>query len=104
MVKNLAFASYFPSKKENRAEASGNNNSKDIHLENFDISYGEKVLIRSATISLGQCQIFINRILNHSDFYMYILLAAFGRRYGFVGRNGLGKTTVLRQVQYLPGY
>lgn len=70
-----ATASQVLSKKEVRAEASGNNNSKDIHLENFDISYGEKVLIRGADVTL-----------------------AYGRRYGFVGRNGLGKTTVLRMI------
>jgi hypothetical protein len=51
MIRSFA---YLCSKKENRAEASGNNNSKDIHLENFDISYGEKVLIRGATVSLGK--------------------------------------------------
>ncbi|XP_023343664.1 ATP-binding cassette sub-family F member 3 [Eurytemora carolleeae] len=70
-----ATASQVISKKEVRAEASGNNNSKDIHLENFDITYGEKVLIRGADVTL-----------------------AYGRRYGFVGRNGLGKTTVLRMI------
>nr|QTW43718.1 ABCF3 [Eurytemora affinis] len=70
-----ATASQVISKKEVRAELSGNNNSKDIHLENFDITYGEKVLIRGADVTL-----------------------AYGRRYGFVGRNGLGKTTVLRMI------
>ena len=30
-------------KKDARAEASGNNNSRDIRIENFDISFGEKV-------------------------------------------------------------
>jgi len=70
-----ATASQVISKKENRAEASGNNNSRDIHIENFDICYGEKVLIQGADVTL-----------------------AFGRRYGFVGRNGLGKTTVLKMI------
>jgi len=54
---------------------SGASGIKDIHLENFDISYGEKVLIRAADVKL-----------------------IYGRRYGFVGRNGLGKTTVLRMI------
>ena len=36
-----------------RAEASGTNNSKDINLENFDISYGEKVLIKGANVTLS---------------------------------------------------
>jgi len=70
-----ATASQVISKKDARAEASGTNNSKDIHLEGFDIAFGEKVLIRSATVTLS-----------------------YGRRYGFVGRNGLGKTTMLRML------
>jgi len=70
-----ATASQVISKNFAKSEASGTNNSKDIHLENFDISYGEKVLIRGASVTLS-----------------------YGRRYGFVGRNGLGKTTVLRMI------
>jgi len=70
-----ATASQVVSKSQVRAEASGTNNSKDILLENFDISYGEKVLIKAATVTLS-----------------------YGRRYGFVGRNGLGKTTLLRMI------
>lgn len=42
--------------------------SKDIKLEGFDISFGEKVLLKNSDLSL-----------------------TFGRRYGMVGRNGLGK-------------
>lgn len=70
-----ATASQVISKASVRAEASGTNNSKDIILENFDISYGEKVLIKAANVTLS-----------------------YGRRYGFVGRNGLGKTTLLRMI------
>jgi len=70
-----ATASQVLSKKDVRAEATGNNNTRDIHLENFDISYGEKVLIKGADVTL-----------------------IYGRRYGFVGRNGLGKTTVLKMI------
>jgi len=70
-----ATASQVISKQLLRAEASGTSNSKDIFLENFDISYGEKVLIKGATVTLN-----------------------YGRRYGFVGRNGLGKTTLLRMI------
>ena len=63
------------SKRDVRAEESGTNNSKDIRIEGFDIAIGEKVLIRGANITLS-----------------------YGRRYGFVGRNGLGKTTLLRMI------
>uniref|UniRef100_A0A8W8JPN2 ABC transporter domain-containing protein n=1 Tax=Magallana gigas TaxID=29159 RepID=A0A8W8JPN2_MAGGI len=48
-------------------------NKKDI--ENFDIAFGEKQLISGASIHL-----------------------IYGRRYGFVGRNGLGKTTLLKMI------
>ena len=70
-----ATASQVFGKKAAAAESAGGSGVKDIHLENFDISYGEKVLIRGADVSLN-----------------------YGRRYGFVGRNGLGKTTVLRMI------
>lgn len=63
------------SKKESRQEAKGTNNAKDIRIENFDVSYKDKVLIREADV-----------------------LLAYGRRYGLVGRNGLGKTTLLRAI------
>ena len=51
------------------------NNTKDIKIENFDISFGEKVLIQNANISMSA-----------------------GRRYGLVGRNGLGKSTLLKMI------
>jgi len=47
----------------------------DIRIENFDLAYGSKVLLQNAS-----------------------LVMAFGRRYGFVGRNGMGKTTLLRAI------
>ncbi|KAI9025532.1 P-loop containing nucleoside triphosphate hydrolase protein [Hyaloraphidium curvatum] len=49
--------------------------TKDIALENFDISYGGHVILKDAAIQLS-----------------------FGRRYGLVGRNGIGKTTLLRAI------
>ncbi|VDK22415.1 unnamed protein product [Taenia asiatica] len=47
----------------------------DLHIENFDISFGNRILLREATLHLS-----------------------FGRRYGLVGRNGCGKTTLLRAL------
>lgn len=70
-----ATASQVISKKDTRAEASGNNNTKDIRIENFDIAYGEKVLLKGADLTL-----------------------TYGRRYGMVGRNGLGKSTMLKLI------
>jgi len=72
---NEATASQVISKKDVKAEASGNNNCKDIKIENFDIAYGEKTLLKGANLSL-----------------------TFGRRYGMVGRNGLGKSTLLKMI------
>ncbi|PWA03031.1 hypothetical protein BB558_000826 [Smittium angustum] len=48
---------------------------KDISVENFDISFGGK------------------RILTNSN-----LKLVFGRRYGLIGRNGVGKSTLLRNI------
>lgn len=45
-------ASQVISKRDVRAEASGTNNNKDIRIENFDISFGEKVLLKSADVLL----------------------------------------------------
>lgn len=70
-----ASASQVISKKDNKLEAKGTNRSMDIRIENFDVSFGDKVLLQNADLVLAQ-----------------------GRRYGFVGRNGLGKTTLLRMI------
>lgn len=48
---------------------------KDLHLTKFDISMGSRVLITDGEITL-----------------------LYGRRYGLVGRNGMGKTTLLRAI------
>lgn len=49
--------------------------SKDIHLSNFTVTMAGKDLISDASITL-----------------------AFGRRYGLIGRNGTGKTTLLKHM------
>ncbi|ELT88565.1 hypothetical protein CAPTEDRAFT_166316 [Capitella teleta] len=70
-----AFASQQSSRRDNKMESSGSYKSNDIRIENFDVSFGEKVLLQSAD-----------------------LIMAAGRRYGLVGRNGIGKTTLLRMM------
>ncbi|XP_075237207.1 ATP-binding cassette sub-family F member 3 [Lycorma delicatula] len=70
-----ATASQATSKKEAKMEAKGSNRTLDIRIENFDVAYGDRVLLQAADIVL-----------------------AFGRRYGLVGRNGIGKTTLLRMI------
>nr|XP_046244116.1 ATP-binding cassette sub-family F member 3 [Scatophagus argus] len=75
LVLEEASASQASSKKDNRADQSGKNRSYDIRIENFDVSFGERCLLQGAELSL-----------------------AFGRRYGLIGRNGLGKTTLLKML------
>uniref|UniRef100_A0A8C9W531 ATP-binding cassette sub-family F member 3 n=1 Tax=Scleropages formosus TaxID=113540 RepID=A0A8C9W531_SCLFO len=70
-----ASASQASSKKESRVDASGKNRSYDIRIENFDVSFGERSLLQGAELSLVS-----------------------GRRYGLIGRNGLGKTTLLKML------
>nr|CAH7739535.1 unnamed protein product [Callosobruchus chinensis] len=70
-----ATASQVTSKKESKLEAKGNNRTQDIRIENFDVAYGDRVLLLGADLTL-----------------------AYGRRYGLVGRNGLGKSTLLRMI------
>jgi len=60
--------------------------ARDVSLENFDISYGKDQLVINASITLS-----------------------YGRRYGLVGRNGTGKTTLLkhiahREIQGIPNH
>ncbi|XP_044755620.1 uncharacterized protein LOC123314401 isoform X2 [Coccinella septempunctata] len=74
-ILETATASQVTSKKESKLEAKGMNKIQDIRIENFDIAYGDKVLLQGADITL-----------------------AYGRRYGLVGRNGLGKSTLLRMI------
>ena len=52
--------------------------SSDVILESFDISYGSRVLLKDASVTF-----------------------VYGRRYGFIGRNGLGKTTLMKALAKL---
>uniref|UniRef100_A0A669C508 ATP-binding cassette sub-family F member 3 n=1 Tax=Oreochromis niloticus TaxID=8128 RepID=A0A669C508_ORENI len=70
LVLEEASASQASSKKDSRVDQSGKNRSYDIRIENFDVSFGER-----AELSLAS-----------------------GRRYGLIGRNGLGKTTLLKML------
>ncbi|KAJ1928609.1 ATP-binding cassette, regulator of translational elongation [Tieghemiomyces parasiticus] len=51
------------------------NKTKDIKAENFDISFAGKRILTNANLTL-----------------------AYGRRYGLIGRNGIGKSTLLRAI------
>lgn len=74
-VLKAASASQVMSKKDSKMDAKGQSRSMDIRIENFDVAFGDKVLLQSADLMLAS-----------------------GRRYGFCGRNGLGKTTLLRMI------
>ncbi|XP_060605726.1 ATP-binding cassette sub-family F member 3-like [Ruditapes philippinarum] len=62
-------------KRDMKFDASGANRSYDIKIENFDIAFGDRVLLTGASLHLSE-----------------------GRRYGLCGRNGLGKTTLLKMI------
>lgn len=102
------------SKKDSKLEAKGSNRAVDIRIENFDIAYGDRLVFCFPiflTLSLVAPFLFcfnVTRIFRFgfvANFFCFSVLLqgadivlAFGRRYGFVGRNGLGKTTVLRMI------
>ena len=54
---------------------SGNSREKDIQVMNFNIIYGNNLLLDGADLKL-----------------------AYGRRYGLVGKNGVGKTSLLKRM------
>jgi len=51
--------------------------SKDLIIENFDINYGGKCILMNADLTLST-----------------------GRRYGLIGKNGVGKSTLLRAIAW----
>ncbi|XP_054159476.1 ATP-binding cassette sub-family F member 3-like [Oppia nitens] len=70
-----ATANQMTSKRDVKSEARGSNKTKDIKVENFDLAFGDHVLLSGAQMTLG-----------------------YGRRYGLCGRNGIGKSTLLRMI------
>ena len=69
---NEATASQIISRKDGQGNALL---TKDVKIEGFDVAFGEKVLLKNSDLTL-----------------------TFGRRYGLVGRNGLGKSTMLKMM------
>ncbi|KAI0638829.1 P-loop containing nucleoside triphosphate hydrolase protein [Trametes polyzona] len=57
------------------AAAASKNKSKDIHLSSIDVNFGSNRILSGASLTL-----------------------AYGRRYGIIGRNGVGKSTLLRHI------
>lgn len=56
---------------------SSDQKTKDLIIENFDIHYGGKCILMNADLTLS-----------------------FGRRYGLIGKNGVGKSTLLRAIAW----
>lgn len=48
-----ASASQVISKKDNKIESKGTSRSMDIRIENFDVSFGEKVLLQNVDLTLA---------------------------------------------------
>jgi ATP-binding cassette subfamily F protein 3 len=66
-----------PSMVVNQAKRPVDTKSKDIKLDDFDIQFAGKKILQNAN-----------------------LLLAYGRRYGLVGKNGVGKSTLLRAIAH----
>jgi ATP-binding cassette subfamily F protein 3 len=56
-------------------EYGGGRNEKDIQVNNISITFGGKLLLDGADLRI-----------------------VYGRRYGLIGKNGIGKTTLLRHM------
>ncbi len=56
-------------------DTDGKSREKDIQVNNVNVTFGGHVLLEGADIRL-----------------------VYGRRYGLIGRNGIGKTTLLKQM------
>ena len=70
-----ATASQAMNKKTEALKDSEANRIMDIVIENFDVAFGNKTLLSQADLTLS-----------------------FGRRYCLIGRNGIGKTTLLKMI------
>ncbi|KAF8837948.1 hypothetical protein BDN67DRAFT_972272 [Paxillus ammoniavirescens] len=57
------------------AAAAAKNKSKDIHLPSIDVNFASNRILSGASLTL-----------------------AYGRRYGLIGRNGVGKSTLLKHI------
>ncbi|KAF9242371.1 P-loop containing nucleoside triphosphate hydrolase protein [Melanogaster broomeanus] len=57
------------------AATAAKNKSKDIHLPSIDVNFASNRILSGASLTL-----------------------AYGRRYGLIGRNGVGKSTLLRHI------
>ena len=76
------------------AAAASKNKSKDIHLTSIDVNFGSNRILyvyHTCIIVLGLTTVAMGRSGAS-------LTLAYGRRYGLIGRNGVGKSTLLRHI------
>jgi len=74
-IAQSATANQAANRKDAKQETRGQNNTFNVQLENVDVAFGAKQLLVGADVNI-----------------------IFGRRYGLVGRNGIGKTTLLKMM------
>ena len=84
-----------PCRQINSLEASnaGKNKSKDIHLPSIDVNFGSNRILY--VLILSTCSSPNSYDTRRSG---ASLTLAYGRRYGLIGRNGVGKSTLLRHI------
>lgn len=80
----------------------GNKNKpKDIHLASIDVTFGSNRILCVA-LSLSFCASGLDLEAHCAVMSFYstnaALTLAHGRRYGLIGRNGIGKSTLLRNM------
>ncbi|KAF8338147.1 P-loop containing nucleoside triphosphate hydrolase protein [Cantharellus anzutake] len=75
------------------ARTSSKGKSKDIHLQNIDVSFGSHRILQVAREM--RFDVIIDMVSLRSG---ASLTLAYGRRYGLIGRNGIGKSTLLRHI------
>lgn len=87
------------SRKEENSSSDASNLSKDIRIENFDLSFGDKV---TWFFYESRCLVFKRWLFFYLNVQVLLSGAGmsliYGRRYGLIGRNGLGKSTLLRTL------
>lgn len=92
-----AIVSQAMNRKAAKADLGGANRSRDIRIENFDISFGSQVLLEGASLNLSK-SFFSRFFILDSKFFFFITILGYGIKYGLCGRNGVGKSTLLHMI------
>ncbi len=76
-----------------QSSATSKNKSKDIHLPSIDVSFGSNRILFVSLHNYLICLLKKRHLSSGAS-----LTLAYGRRYGIIGRNGVGKSTLLRHI------